>query len=99
MFLAPVSSNRPGPTSGTPRKSRVQDYGDQCQPSNQDDKTGDAGVARGGQERCRSLGVERGGVQWVLSREFILAAVVGFAKSMGMVDQEEGVKVVCICPG
>jgi NAD(P)-dependent dehydrogenase (short-subunit alcohol dehydrogenase family) len=27
------------------------------------------------------------------------AAVVGFAKSMGMADQEEGVKVVCICPG
>ena len=27
------------------------------------------------------------------------AAVVGFAKSMGMADEEEGVKVVCICPG
>ena len=27
------------------------------------------------------------------------AAVVGFAKSMGLADQEEGVKIVCICPG
>jgi len=26
-------------------------------------------------------------------------AIVGFAKSMGMADQEEGFKVVCICPG
>ena len=26
-------------------------------------------------------------------------AIVGFAKSMGQADQEEGVKVVCICPG
>ena len=26
-------------------------------------------------------------------------AVVGFTKSMGLADQEEGVKIVCICPG
>ncbi len=26
-------------------------------------------------------------------------AIVGFAKSMGQADQDEGVKIVCICPG